>query len=90
MDKKLFLQLNGQRKVTGILRGFDPFLNIVLDQAVEETRDSQKVDIGTVVRQASMHSHFYASLVRLYMCTINILIYIYIYFIQYYIYTICK
>ncbi len=29
MDKKLQLKLNGGRIVTGILRGFDPFMNLV-------------------------------------------------------------
>merc|ERR1711998_336906 len=31
MDKKLAIKLNGNRHVTGTLRGFDQFLNIVLD-----------------------------------------------------------
>ena len=35
MDKHLFMQLNGNRKVTGIMRGYDPFMNIVLDECVE-------------------------------------------------------
>ncbi|KAG6933509.1 small nuclear ribonucleoprotein polypeptide G, partial [Chelydra serpentina] len=29
MDKKLSLKLNGGRHVQGILRGFDPFINLV-------------------------------------------------------------
>lgn len=29
MDKKLQLKLNGSRIVSGILRGFDPFMNLV-------------------------------------------------------------
>ena len=36
MDKKLFINLQGGRKVSGTLRGFDIFLNLVLDDAVEE------------------------------------------------------
>ena len=31
MDKELSLKLNGNRTVTGTLRGFDQFMNIVLD-----------------------------------------------------------
>jgi len=38
MDKRLSLRLNGQRVVTGILRGFDPFMNLVVDEAVEMGR----------------------------------------------------
>ena len=49
MDKHLFLSLNGSRKVTGVLRGYDPFMNIVLDEAVEEKTNGEKVDIGMVV-----------------------------------------
>jgi small nuclear ribonucleoprotein G len=49
MDKKLFIQLNGSRKVTGVLRGYDPFMNLVLDEAVEEVNDREKNDIGMIV-----------------------------------------
>ncbi|TPX72661.1 hypothetical protein SpCBS45565_g00051 [Spizellomyces sp. 'palustris'] len=49
MDKRLFIQLNGDRKVTGILRGFDPFMNLVLEDTVEEVSESEKREIGSVV-----------------------------------------
>ncbi|KAF9136687.1 hypothetical protein KI688_007069 [Linnemannia hyalina] len=49
MDKRVFIQLNGDRKVTGVLRGFDPFMNLVLDEAVEETNPEKKNPIGMVV-----------------------------------------
>lgn len=29
MDKRMNLKINGGRTVTGILRGFDPFMNVV-------------------------------------------------------------
>ncbi|KAI4808950.1 hypothetical protein E4T44_11022, partial [Aureobasidium sp. EXF-8845] len=52
--------LNGSRKVIGVLRGYDVcflsfasvdpvFLNIVLDDAVEEKAGGEKVRIGQVV-----------------------------------------
>ncbi|KAF8351124.1 hypothetical protein F5887DRAFT_936023, partial [Amanita rubescens] len=50
MDKKLFVHLQGGRKVSGILRGYDLFLNLVIDDAIEETVPAQKNPIGTVVR----------------------------------------
>uniref|UniRef100_A0A2K5HWT0 Sm domain-containing protein n=1 Tax=Colobus angolensis palliatus TaxID=336983 RepID=A0A2K5HWT0_COLAP len=41
MDKKLSSKLNGGRHVQGILRGFDPFMNLVIDECVEmATRNS--------------------------------------------------
>ncbi len=61
------MQLNGSRKVIGVLRGYDVraqlarwplseadkgvqvFLNIVLDEAVEEKAGGEKVRIGMVV-----------------------------------------
>ena len=43
------MQLNGSRKVIGVLRGYDVFLNIVLDDAVEERDGGEKERIGTVV-----------------------------------------
>jgi small nuclear ribonucleoprotein (snRNP)-like protein len=50
LDKRLFVQLNGSRKVIGVLRGYDVFLNIVLDEAVEEKDGGEKVKLGMVVR----------------------------------------
>ncbi|CAG8520746.1 16388_t:CDS:2 [Dentiscutata erythropus] len=49
MEKRVFIQLNGSRKVTGILRGFDPFMNLVLDETVEEISATEKHNIGMVV-----------------------------------------
>ncbi|KAF4980150.1 hypothetical protein FZEAL_3769 [Fusarium zealandicum] len=49
LDKRLFVQLNGSRKVLGVLRGYDVFLNIVLDEAVEEKEGGEKIRLGMVV-----------------------------------------
>jgi small nuclear ribonucleoprotein G len=49
MDKRLSLQLNGSRRVTGILRGYDPFMNVVLDDTIEEVSATEKHNIGMVV-----------------------------------------
>ena len=43
------VRLNGSRIVAGVLRGFDPFMNIVIDEAIEETKTGQKNSIGMVV-----------------------------------------
>lgn len=49
MEKRLSLQLNGSRKVVGILRGYDPFMNVVLDDTIEEVSAGEKHNIGMVV-----------------------------------------
>jgi len=49
MDKRLSLRLNGSRVVKGVLRGFDPFMNLVIDEAVEEGKNGEKNNIGMVV-----------------------------------------
>jgi len=43
------VRLNGSRLVTGVLRGFDPFMNLVIDEAVEECKTGEKNHIGMVV-----------------------------------------
>ncbi|EEH59172.1 uncharacterized protein MICPUCDRAFT_15448, partial [Micromonas pusilla CCMP1545] len=48
MDKKLRLKLNGNRGVVGVLRGFDQFLNLVLDECVDDST-SDKEPLGMVV-----------------------------------------
>ena len=37
MDKRLAVALQGGRRVSGVLRGFDIFLNLVIDDAFEES-----------------------------------------------------
>lgn len=55
MDKRLSIALQGGRKVSGVLRGFDIFLNLVVDDAVEEAGPNTqgvgaKTPLGQVVR----------------------------------------
>ena len=40
------VKLNANRQVSGVLRGFDQFMNIVLDNTVDE---KAKADLGMVV-----------------------------------------
>lgn len=49
MDRRLFIHVQGGRQVSGILRGFDMFLNLVLDQAYEEIPGGQRKPAGMVV-----------------------------------------
>lgn len=48
-SKQLAVKLNGGRRVVGILRGFDPFMNMVIDESIEECKDGTKNNIGMVV-----------------------------------------
>lgn len=43
------VKLNGGRHVQGILRGFDPFMNLVVDDCVEMSAGGQMNTIGMVV-----------------------------------------
>lgn len=49
MDRRIYLNLQGGRAVSGVLRGFDVFLNLVVEQAVEELKGGQKKNVGMVV-----------------------------------------
>ncbi|KAM9506516.1 small nuclear ribonucleoprotein G isoform 2-T2 [Salvelinus alpinus] len=49
MDKKLSLKLNGGRQVQGVLRGFDPFMNLVMDDCLEMAPGGIQNTIGMVV-----------------------------------------
>ena len=49
MDKRLAIKLNGNRTINGTLRGFDQFMNLVLDETVEVVSASEQNNIGMVV-----------------------------------------
>jgi len=49
MDKRLQIKLNGNRTVQGVLRGFDQFMNLVLDETVEVVSTSEQNKVGMVV-----------------------------------------
>jgi small nuclear ribonucleoprotein (snRNP)-like protein len=46
------VKLNGNRNLTGLLRGYDQFMNIVLDETVEHVSSTENNEIGMVVRAA--------------------------------------
>ncbi len=57
----LIVKLNGNRVIEGLLRGFDPFMNLVVDNTEELIGDKghqTRIPIGTVVRHSvHFHSH---------------------------------
>lgn len=48
MEKRLDIRMNANRHVVGVLRGYDNFMNIVLDNAIE-VAPTEKNTLGTVV-----------------------------------------
>jgi small nuclear ribonucleoprotein G len=48
------VKLNANRQVSGTLRGFDQFMNVVLDKAHDDKLD---VDLGMVVRCSPVNTH---------------------------------
>ena len=54
MDLRVDLRINGERRIAGKLKGYDQFMNIVLDEAIElvqNKKDSkvEKRNLGTIV-----------------------------------------
>ena len=42
VDRKIQINLNGNRKLIGILKGYDPFMNIVLENAFDISKKISK------------------------------------------------
>ena len=57
MDLRVDLRLNGERRVAGIMKGYDQFMNVVLDEAIEikqkGTAQAEKRTLGTIVIRGS-------------------------------------
>ena len=53
LSEKIFIQLISDQKVSGILRGFDQFLNIVIDDAYIIDK-KEKQFIGTTLIRGDM------------------------------------
>eukprot|EP00270_Netrium_digitus_P002889 TRINITY_DN1327_c0_g1_i1.p2 TRINITY_DN1327_c0_g1~~TRINITY_DN1327_c0_g1_i1.p2 ORF type:complete len:103 (-),score=22.89 TRINITY_DN1327_c0_g1_i1:346-654(-) len=41
VDKRVCVKLSGGRQVTGVLKGYDQLLNLVMDETVEQERDPE-------------------------------------------------
>ena len=52
------VKLNGNRHITGVLRGFDQFMNLVVEDAVELISLTEKTPIGTVVIRGNSVENF--------------------------------
>jgi len=49
MDKQLAVKLNANRSIVGVLRGFDQFMNIVMEDTYELLSEKERNPIGMVV-----------------------------------------
>lgn len=49
VGKTISLKLNGNRRVEGVLRGYDQLMNVVLEDAFEVIDESEKHEMGKVV-----------------------------------------
>ena len=49
MEKRLKIHLNSNRVILGQLRGYDEFMNLVVDDAVEVRGKNENAPIGTVL-----------------------------------------
>lgn len=58
MDLRIDLRLNGERRIAGKLKGYDQFMNIVLDEAIDimmqqnkqtKQKEVKKRNLGTIV-----------------------------------------
>jgi len=56
------VKLNGGRHVQGILRGFDPFMNLVVDDSLEMGPGGQQNTIGMVVSSSVSYCRALSSL----------------------------
>ena len=41
MDLRVDLRMNGDRRIAGIMKGYDQYMNIVLDEAIEIAKPGQ-------------------------------------------------
>eukprot|EP00762_Andalucia_godoyi_P000210 ANDGO_02419.mRNA.1 Small nuclear ribonucleoprotein G len=57
LEKKVSVKMNANRTVVGILRGFDQFMNITMEDVIELVHDDgAPVPLGTVlIRGNSVH-----------------------------------
>ena len=46
MDKKLGVQINSGRYLAGVLRGYDPFMNVVIDDCVEKLKNGKTREVS--------------------------------------------
>lgn len=56
------ITLSGNKKVFGTMRGYDPFMNLVLEDTLCEIDENEKKDVGSIVS----HSHVLIRILAIY------------------------
>ncbi|KAL7715491.1 Small nuclear ribonucleoprotein G [Entamoeba marina] len=50
MEKRIFVKINGNRSVIGVLRGFDEYMNLVLCESYDVSKTvDEKYPLGTIM-----------------------------------------
>ena len=49
IDQQVEVHMNANRKVVGVLKGYDPFMNVVLDEAFHMKNATEKEMLGAIV-----------------------------------------
>lgn len=49
LGKTVLVKLKGGRSIRGVLRGYDAHLNLLLEDAIDVTDDSDTNELGTIV-----------------------------------------
>jgi small nuclear ribonucleoprotein G len=54
MDKRLDVRMNASRRIVGVLRGYDQFMNLVLEDCEEiNPKDNEKTALGTIMMRGN-------------------------------------
>ncbi|KAJ9091853.1 hypothetical protein QFC21_007051 [Naganishia friedmannii] len=57
MDRRVYVHIQANRAMSGVLRGYDMFLNLVLEQSFEELGAGERKPCGTsIIRGNSVSS----------------------------------
>jgi len=49
INKKVLIKLKGGKTITGMLQGFDPHMNLLLDQSEEIPSEGDSKSLGSIV-----------------------------------------
>ncbi len=53
MDKRLDIRMSAGRRIIGVLRGYDQFMNLVLEECSEVVAKDERVRLGTIMMRGN-------------------------------------